>query len=84
MSARSPFAVAVTGAALVYGGLAFARVGRTGLRSPVPAAAGAAEPPAPTPRRSPGRTALFAAMLLFGVFVAACGVLLFLSVFLGD
>jgi hypothetical protein len=86
VSGRSPLATAFTGAALVYAGLAFAKAGRTGLRGPrpIPAPVRAAEPVQPVPPPSLAAKALYAAMLLFGVFVAICGVLLFLSVFLGD
>ncbi|HEX9932062.1 MAG TPA: hypothetical protein VGB08_04415 [Allosphingosinicella sp.] len=84
MSGGSPAGTAVTGAALTFGGLAFARAGWAGLRGPAASASAAVPPAAPAPRQSLGWKALYAAILLFGVFVTACGILLFLAVFLGD
>ena len=83
MSARNPAGLAVTGAVLAMGGLAFARLGWRGLRAPRPAAHSLAG--IDTPARPPIlKRALFAAILLFGLFILGCGLLLILALFLPE
>ncbi|MBV9929563.1 MAG: hypothetical protein JO013_01300 [Alphaproteobacteria bacterium] len=67
---------------LLAGGLGFARFGWSGLRRPAPAPVEAgAEASAPS-RASTGWQIFSALLLLFGGFVALCGLLLGLSLVL--
>ena len=74
MSAQSPASLAMTGAVMTLGGLAFARLGWRGLRAPRPAAHSLAG--IDTPARPP--------FLKLALFVLGCGLLLILALFLPE
>jgi hypothetical protein len=83
MSGKSPASLAMTGAVMTIGGLAFARLGWRGLRAPRAPAHSLAG--IDTPARPPIlKLALFAAILLFGLFILGCGLLLILALFLPE
>ena len=74
---------AVTGLVLVFGGLSFARLGWAGLTRRRPDSEPGRELRAP-PMSSPAWKIVWAFGFLFGAFVAVCGLLLVLSVFLSE
>jgi hypothetical protein len=73
---------AVVGAALAFGGYSFARMGWHGLRQRAPEPAPGQELAARGP--SPAMKLVWGFCLLFGAFVFVCGLLLALSLFLGE